>query len=161
MKREDGFSLIELFTVIALMGIIAAFAIPTFITARADLLYRQEARSIGSKLREARARTVSLNREHQVQLDLTAGANQYQMQQGNASSGSGVWTAVAGQTGTVATGLVLTQAGCLGAAPLFTVGFNTNGSADAGCVISVRDAATNTVRHTVTVVLNTGRVRIQ
>lgn len=162
MKRgEHGFTLIELFTVVALIGIITAFAIPSFVQMRQNALYRQEARAIGSMLREARARTVSVNREHQVQLDLTAGTNRYQMQQGNASSGSGVWTAVAGRTGTVPMGLVLTQTGCVGAAPLFTVGFNTNGSADTGCVVSVRDTATNTVRHTVTVTQTTGRIRIQ
>ncbi|HET8760061.1 MAG TPA: hypothetical protein VFN94_03285, partial [Nitrospiria bacterium] len=105
-------------------------------------------------------RTVSLNREHQVQLNLTAGANQYRLVQGNASSGSTAWATVVTNWATVPSTVVLTQAGCLGAAPNFTVSFNPNGSADSNCTINVQNTG-GTTQRTITVTQNTGRVRIQ
>lgn len=159
---ERGFTLIELFTVVALIGIISAFAIPSFVQMRQNALYRQEARAIGSMLREARARAVSINRQHQVELDLTAGSQRYRLTQGNASSGSTTWAPVTpGAGGWVSPppGVVLAQAGCPGASPNFTVGFKTNGSAGAGCTIDIRDT-TASVRFQVTITQNTGRVRV-
>jgi prepilin-type N-terminal cleavage/methylation domain-containing protein len=161
-KGERGFSLIELFTVIALIGIISAFAIPSFVQMRQNAFYRQDARAIGSMLREARARTVSTNREHQVELNLTAGAQRYRLTQGNASSASSTWTpvnAVAGGWVNTTEGVVLAQSGCLGTSPLFNLSFNTNGTADANCTIDIRDAGA-AVRFQITVTQNTGRVRI-
>lgn len=56
--------------------------------------------------------------------------------------------------------VMLAQSGCAGSAPLYTVEFNTNGSADAACTIQVQDSD-STTRYSVAVTQNTGRVRIE
>jgi Tfp pilus assembly protein FimT len=161
MKREAGFSLVELATIMGIIGILAAIAIPSALQMQQSALYRQEAVRIGAMLREARGRTVSLNREHRVEFDLTAGAIRYRLAQGNASSGSTAWT-VAGPGWTNASqAVVLASVGCpAGVAPIaFTIDFNPNGSAGTGCTVQVQDASA-TVRRQVTVTQNTGRVRL-
>jgi prepilin-type N-terminal cleavage/methylation domain-containing protein len=160
MKGQQGFSLVELLTVVSIMGILMAMAVPSIRQAQQNAVFRSEARTMGSMIREARSRTVSLNQEHRVRFDLTAGANTYRLEQGNASSGSTAWATIVTDRGAVPNAIVLAQAGCLGAAPVFTVSFNPNGSADSACAISVQTTGGVTM-HTVTVTQNTGRIRIQ
>jgi prepilin-type N-terminal cleavage/methylation domain-containing protein len=160
MKNERGVNLVELCIAMVIVSILAAIAIPNGLQMQRNAVYRQAARDIGAMLREARGRTVSLNREHRVQLTLAAGGYQYQLAQGNASSGSTVWATV-GTAVSVNPAVVLTQVGCpVVAAPVYAVDFNPNGSAGAGCVVNVQDTS-GTTRHTITVTQNTGRVRIQ
>lgn len=160
MKPERGVSLIELLVALMIFGILAAIATPSFLQMRQNALFRQEATQIGNMLREARGRTVSLNREHQAQIDVTAALPRYQLAQGNRSSGSTVWAAVNGGWINASTGVTLTQTGCTGGGPIFTVDFNPNGSASAACTVEIRDT-TNTIRYRVAVTQNTGRIRIQ
>lgn len=162
MRREAGFSLIEMATVMAVIAILATLAIPVGLQMQQSALFRQEAARIGAMLRDARARTVSLNREHRVEFNLTAGANGYRLARGDASSGSTVWNVVGAGWTNASQAVVLTQVGCpAGVAPIaFTVDFNSNGSVGTGCVVEIRDAGL-ILRRTVTVTQNTGRVRLQ
>ncbi|MFZ5861840.1 MAG: pilus assembly FimT family protein [Nitrospirota bacterium] len=160
MRSETGASLVELAMVVAIMGVLAAIAIPRGLQMQQNAVYRQEAMAIGAMLREARSRTVSFNLENRVELDLTAGANRYRLVQGNASAGSTVWATVVRNWVNAPQTVALAQAGCTGMAPpIFTVDFNPNGSAGVGCAITVLDVG-GTVRRTITITQNTGRVRI-
>lgn len=51
MKKQSGFTLIELMTVITLIGILAAIAVPQF-SAYRDRAYRGEGYALGGALRE-------------------------------------------------------------------------------------------------------------
>lgn len=159
MRRENGFSLIELIIAVAIFAILAAIATPSFIQMRQNALYRQAAFDVSSMLREARGRTVGENREHRVEF-LDTG--QYRVTRGNRSSGSTVWVLVAGLGPvTPPNGATITPVGCNPAVGAITanVDFNGNGTAGIGCTINIRDAAAAN-RFTVTVTQNTGRIRV-
>ncbi len=165
MRRANGFSMIEMILVVAIVAILAAVATPSVIQMRQNALYRQSAFDLASMMREARARTVSLNREHRVEVNLV-NPFRYRMMQGDRSSGSITWNTVV-QDWTPAVplpGVVFTQeSGSCFAGPALNqvnVDFNTNGTAGIACTIGIRDA-TNVRRYQVQVTQNTGRVRIQ
>ena len=61
-NRQRGFSLIELLIVVAIAGILAAIAFPSFTQWRQNMEYREAARDVVSVLRDARQRAISSNR---------------------------------------------------------------------------------------------------
>jgi prepilin-type N-terminal cleavage/methylation domain-containing protein len=65
---RNGFSLIELVVVIAIMAIIMAIAIPSFVTWRENMQYRQAGRELTTFIRTARSRAISTNRQQRVEL---------------------------------------------------------------------------------------------
>ena len=162
MRRENGFSLIELIIAVAIFAILAAIATPSFVQMRQNALYRQAAFDVSSMLREARGRTVSENFEHRVEF-LNGG--QYQVTRGALSSGSSTavgWTLVTGLGPvTPPNGATITPVGCnpAGGPTPVNVDFNGNGTAGIGCTINIRDAAAAN-RFSVTVTQNTGRIRV-
>ena len=159
MRRQKGFSLIELMIAIAIFGVLAAIATPSFLQMRQNALYRQAAFDVSSMLREARGRTVGENREHRLEL-LNTG--QYRVMRGDRSSGSTMWVLVAGLGPvTPPAGVTITPVGCNpGVLPILAnVDFNGNGTAGIGCTINIRDAAAAN-RFAVTVTQNTGRIRV-
>jgi len=87
-----GFTLVELLIVIAILGIISAFAVPNYInTVLPQYRLREAARTVTTDLRLARMNAAATN--VQYRLAFNPGAETYQLQRGNASSGSTTWTA--------------------------------------------------------------------
>ena len=65
---RDGFSLVEVVVVIALMAVVAAFSAPTFIDWQQNLNYKQSASEIGNALKTAKSKAITLNQQHGVRL---------------------------------------------------------------------------------------------
>lgn len=89
--KQSGFSLVELIAVIAVMGIILAIAVPSFVEWREGMQFRQSGRDVSALIRTARARAISTNRQQQVEIDI---ANRtYTSRRGNRAVNSTGWLA--------------------------------------------------------------------
>ncbi len=75
MKRGTGFTLVELLIVIAIMGIMAAIAVPSYQTFMAQRRLNGAARLVMSDLMNARMLAVTLNRNVQVTFPTSASAS--------------------------------------------------------------------------------------
>lgn len=87
-----GITLTEILIVIAIIGTVLSFALPSFNTWRSNIVYRQAARSIILVLREARSKAITTNYEHRVELD--PAGKMYRITQGNRSSHSTQWDVI-------------------------------------------------------------------
>lgn len=67
---EQGFTLIEMIIVIAIIGILAAIALPAYQDWIRSAQYRETGRAIAGVLRQARGEAVGKNRESRVEFDL-------------------------------------------------------------------------------------------
>ncbi len=71
MKQvESGFSLIELLMVIALLAIMSAIALPSYIVWTKSVVYKNASHEILSLMRDTRSRAISNNREAKLEIDL-------------------------------------------------------------------------------------------
>ena len=161
-KRKDpgGFSMIELLVVVAVMAVLAAVALPSFLTWVASVGYRDVAFGISAKSKLARSTAVTRNLETRVEFDVDA--KRYRVTQGNSPSGSTTWITIVSPWVTIhpeiswRTGTA-SGADCTGTADLNVI-FNPNGSSDGG-VICVQDTAL-AEQYWVTISAASGRVRI-
>ncbi len=70
MASMKGFTLLELMVVIVLVGLLAAIALPEYVSWRTRARFNETSQAIASTLREARAQALSSNVQQRVEFDL-------------------------------------------------------------------------------------------
>jgi Tfp pilus assembly protein FimT len=75
MRSSAGITVVELVVVIAIMAILVALGLPSFIQWRQNLAYRDAARNIISELRQAKSQAIATNIKQCVRFD--AAGKQY------------------------------------------------------------------------------------
>jgi type IV fimbrial biogenesis protein FimT len=155
VARDKGFTMVEVIIVIAIMAIIMAMAIPSFVDWRKNQNYRATANGIASFMREARSNAIAKGLQQQVVITPTS--NYYQLRVYNISTSS---FDAASQTLYAPTGVSIRSSSDGTSTAVLTVTFNSNGTASitGGATsgnVSVNDNATQ--KYLVTV-LQTGRI---
>lgn len=139
---QKAFTLLELLVTIAIIGTLAAIALPNIADMISTSKYKEAARGIASTLQDARAQAVALNLEHKVVFEV--GQKRYRLERGDKSSNTaaGDWTPVFSNwiTFTPEVQMRCTTA-CDSTADL-TIHFNPNGTAQTG-YICVMDGSLN------------------
>ena len=129
MKRNAGFTLVEVLVVLAVMAIMTVIAMPSLISFRKNAEFGEAARGIASALREARSRAVSRNLEYRVFFNVAN--SRYILQQGNSSNGSSVWTPVYTSWVTFPPEVTMAAPGsCENTTTNRSIQFNPNGTAN-------------------------------
>ena len=128
----------ELLTVVAIIGILAAVAVPSFFKLRQGIEYRQAARDVASALRDARSKAITTNRQHRVVL---TAPRSFQIAQGDRAHNSAGWTLLS-----VAKSIPLTSQ-----LTTTNVEFNPNGTAETAVTIPIQDSSTLAVRFNIDV----------
>ena len=72
MRREDGFTLLDMLLVVGLVGIMAAIAVPPAATAVRRYQLRAATREVAAQIRAARLRAVTSNRTMRVRFNCPA-----------------------------------------------------------------------------------------
>jgi prepilin-type N-terminal cleavage/methylation domain-containing protein len=121
--NQKGYSVTEMVIVVAIVGVLAAVAIPPFMQMRSGLEYRQVSRDIASALREARNKAITTNRQHRLEFDPVVPCRRYRVTQGDRAYNSAVWT-------TNQSWITIPQSVTLSTIPnLANIEFNPNGTA--------------------------------
>ena len=85
IRKGNGFTLVELMIVIAVMGIMTAIAIPSYQTFMAQRRLNGAAREVMSDLMAARMKAIKVNRDVRVDFS-TGGGSQYTIDVGDAEA---------------------------------------------------------------------------
>ena len=145
---QNGFTVIELMTVLVIVAVLFAMAVPSFAQWRQNLEFRKTTRDLVSLLREARSRSIRTNLEHRV--EYAANNRQYRMTRGNRSSNSNSWN-------TVVYDWINLPVGVRMDVNVNALQMNTNGTANGGTILVQNDALKTVYEIKVA---RTGRIRI-
>ncbi|MCD6527609.1 MAG: prepilin-type N-terminal cleavage/methylation domain-containing protein [Desulfuromonas sp.] len=123
MKNAQGYTLMELVLIIAIMGILMAFALPALGVFRSNASEKEAARQVFAALRNARILAISHNVEYQLAFDLDSSS--YWLERGNRASNSATWTRICDYTGFASDTIMATGVNCTNIS-----GDGNNGTAD-------------------------------
>jgi type II secretion system protein H len=127
----DGFTLLELLIVIAMIGIVCAFAVPEFTQWRRNVQFKQAAEGLLAAARTAKNNAVTLNLQNR--LECNPGGNRYRITEGNRAYSSTTWTTVKQDWITAPDGVVLRTGNCNNTDTSdVNVFFSPNGTGSAG-----------------------------
>ena len=94
-RNQPGFSLIELAIILAIVGILAAIAIPNIMEMTPRIRLNNAAQGITTDLQLARMRSIATGNEYRLNFNVSQ--ESYIIEEGNRSSGSTSWTAAQDQ----------------------------------------------------------------
>jgi prepilin-type N-terminal cleavage/methylation domain-containing protein len=84
MKRQEGFTLVEILVSLGILGILTTLALPPLSTWNSNANYRKLAREFTSALRFTRSEAIKSNLEHRLEVDLDN--RRYRLVHGNRAS---------------------------------------------------------------------------
>lgn len=90
--RQSGYSLAEMLTVIAIVGVLALVTVPAFMTYMQSNKMKSSMRQFTSDLRSARQRSISQGQQVLFTFGTGASARSYDIYQGNAPFNSTSWS---------------------------------------------------------------------
>lgn len=144
LRSYQGFTLMELLIVIAMMGILLAIATPSIVEWRRSAQYKEAADGVRSALRTAKNNAVTVNRQSRVECNPTG--NRYRITQGDRAYNSSGWPTVLQDWVTMSPGISI-RTGSNTTNDL-NVEFSPNGTSSTGS-ISIYDGASEEYRITV------------
>jgi len=87
-RNNNGFTLVEMMLVLAIIGILMAVSAPGIMTWIRMAQYRGVAQEVDSALRETRSRAITNNRQHRIVFFVGDGRQRFRVE----GSNGGIWT---------------------------------------------------------------------
>jgi type II secretion system protein H len=153
-KSKKGFTLIEVMIVVAIIGIMAAIAIPNFLSWLDHYRVKGAARDIATAMHLAKMKAISQGVEYRVLFDLDN--ETFRLQKGNLASNSTAWTHDGALNNVHATvDIARVNSNTSG---IWNKEFNPDGSSSSGSI-----SITNTAgeQYDITLVPATGRIKLE